>query len=355
MKTHLTLFFLILLNQKPQAQNMVVNGVESLTPIPYKIQNNTVACDTIFSFPAVDPWPAGITYDGSYLWNTGGGSYFIYKYDLNGQLIASIPSPGMSAGGDLDFDGANLLVCVEQDGILYKVNPLTGAVISQFNLPNNNIGNPTDPNNYGVAFDGAHIWSTEYSTPTSSNSRLFKHNALTGAVIDSFILADKVLPIKFINGGLYGIAISPPLLHKIDTATGNYLSSVPWCIPFPLGLILANYHIWATSSNLSFGGTQRIYEFDSLLLDVHELSNPLNNQLQIYPNPANDEITISSRGLGIQFSKIEIFNCLGEIVLSHQPQTLNFKLQTLNFPHGLYIIKAYTDKEVFQQKIMISH
>jgi hypothetical protein len=323
MKRYFLLFLLIVFSQKLHSQSLVINGYEAGMTIPYKMQNNTVACDTIFSFLTIDVMPAGITFDGNYLWNSGYGSSFIYKYDLNGQSIASIPNPGLfTSGGDMDFDGTNLLICVERDGILYKVNPLTGSVVSQFNLPVQDI---TDPDNFGVAFDGMNIWSTEYNTSTQNSSTLYKHSAATGSVIDSFILADEVLPIKFINGELYGISMFPQLLHKIDTVSGNYLSSIPWCIPGPRGLSLVNNNMWASSTNIPLG-TQRIYEFDSLLLDIHEVNNSFNGQLQIYPNPASDEFTIACGESTI--NKIEIYNLLGEQVFQQQLRTLNFKLQT---------------------------
>ncbi|MEP7171434.1 MAG: T9SS type A sorting domain-containing protein, partial [Bacteroidota bacterium] len=72
----------------------------------------------------------------------------------------------------------------------------------------------------------------------------------------------------------------------------------------------------------------------------------------ISPNPASESITISSQ-LGKK--EIEIYNLLGEKVFQQQLRTSNFKLQTSNFPNGMYIIKAYTDKGVFQQKLVISH
>jgi hypothetical protein len=73
----------------------------------------------------------------------------------------------------------------------------------------------------------------------------------------------------------------------------------------------------------------------------------------IYPNPASDQFTISSGQLTI--NKIEIFNLPGETVFTEKPQTLNFKLQTLNLPNGIYIIRAYTEEGIFQQKLVVNH
>lgn len=77
------------------------------------------------------------------------------------------------------------------------------------------------------------------------------------------------------------------------------------------------------------------------------------NQLSVYPNPADEELTVS--GLQFPINKIEIINLLGETVFSREPKTVNCKLQTSSFPPGMYIIKAYSDKGVFQQKLVINH
>ncbi|MFI5219541.1 MAG: T9SS type A sorting domain-containing protein [Bacteroidia bacterium] len=84
---------------------------------------------------------------------------------------------------------------------------------------------------------------------------------------------------------------------------------------------------------------------------VTNLKSPTSN-FQIYPNPADNELTIT--GLQSPIQKIEILNLLGETVFSKEPQTLNFKLQTTFLPSGIYIIKVYADEGVFQQKLVIN-
>ena len=49
----------------------------------------------------------------------------------------------------------------------------------------------------------------------------------------------------------------------------------------------------------------------------------------IYPNPAGEEFVIQSSKFKVE--RIEIFNRLGEMVFSKQPQTSNIKLQMQTF------------------------
>ncbi len=53
------------------------------------------------------------------------------------------------------------------------------------------------------------------------------------------------------------------------------------------------------------------------------------------------------------FSQLSITDLLGNEIYHQQLQTLNFKLQTSSFPNGMYIIKAYTGKGVFQKKLSL--
>src|SRR4030095_14876844 len=169
-------FFILFSTQHLYAQTKLVAGIEQGVATILQPLNNQAACDTIFSFPTVDEQPSGITSDGNFIWSNG-SNYYIYKYAFSGLLMDSIINPASffnTTGGDMDFDGTNLLVMVEQVDTLYKINPNTGAVVSRFKVA------PCTQNCYGVAFDGTYIWVTNYSP-----SFIYKLNASTGAVINT--------------------------------------------------------------------------------------------------------------------------------------------------------------------------
>jgi hypothetical protein len=73
--------------------------------------------------------------------------------------------------------------------------------------------------------------------------------------------------------------------------------------------------------------------------------------VSIAPNPASESVVISSE-FGV--NKIEIFNLLGKNILSASPSPSG-RVGVGLLPNGLYIIKAYTEKGVFQQKLVINH
>lgn len=146
--------------------------------------------------------PLGLAFDGTYLWMSGSGSgtgaNYIYKFDLNGNLVASFKQPGVPVSWgfrDLAFDGTHLYGSVDDDIVVFDTlgnlvrtfsGPLgpnralawdpdsfwlwvtdwssdiyaidaTGGVIA-------NYGNPRDI--YGLAWDpdpsGPYLWATAY-------------------------------------------------------------------------------------------------------------------------------------------------------------------------------------------------
>lgn len=74
------------------------------------------------------------------------------------------------------------------------------------------------------------------------------------------------------------------------------------------------------------------------------------NTVKVFPNPANDFISVSSEN---NMKKIEIFNLLGERIFVSEPQQTNHNISTYDYSNGLYLIKIKTDKGETVKKINI--
>lgn len=315
------------------AQNHFVSGIEigaATTALPLR---TSVICDTVFSFHSVDPWPGGITTDGDYIYCNNNYPY-IYRYSLAGVLTDSIPNPAAAytayPGGDLDFDGTNLILMAEEVDTLYKLNPLTGAVIARFRV------SPCAMGCWGAAYDGMFIWVTDYGAQA-----LYKLDASTGAVVNSFPLSiSGLLPVKFLGGELYGINLWAPVnLNKIDTLTGNIISSSAWCLPYPLGFCSINNRLWGVSSWTAAGGLQRIYQFDTLLV-TNTLNIFQDNPVQLSPNPFVNEATIKFPH-ELQSVTFSLYNLLGEKVKTISDVTgESLQINRGNLQSGVYIFEV---------------
>ncbi|MDB4533550.1 M43 family zinc metalloprotease [Vicingaceae bacterium] len=83
-----------------------------------------------------------------------------------------------------------------------------------------------------------------------------------------------------------------------------------------------------------------------------EDNSSLNDQLLVYPNPTSGNINIiineATKG------QIEVFNLLGEIVLSQKVDGKESTVYLGNQPNGIYLIKVETPKGAITKKILLS-
>jgi len=85
--------------------------------------------------------------------------------------------------------------------------------------------------------------------------------------------------------------------------------------------------------------------FTTSTVGVEALS--VSGQLQIYPNPAKDDIFIES---DLPISRVEIYSLSGSLVLSENNVDKSVSVATL--PAGVYLLKAYTDKGATVSRIV---
>jgi hypothetical protein len=85
--------------------------------------------------------------------------------------------------------------------------------------------------------------------------------------------------------------------------------------------------------------------------DPLRLNERRKSRIDLFPNPANDDVTIKSRE---SVDMIEIFNLAGEIVLTvESPEQSQLKVEHLK--EGLYIIKVLSAGEQSVEKLVVSH
>ncbi len=91
-------------------------------------------------------------------------------------------------------------------------------------------------------------------------------------------------------------------------------------------------------------------QFCSSPLGLNEFENEIS--VSIFPNPARNIFTID---LPQQNFTLEIFDVTGRKVYSNNIRYSKTQIDFNNFPNGLYFIQIYDSKNIFTQKIIISH
>ena len=81
------------------------------------------------------------------------------------------------------------------------------------------------------------------------------------------------------------------------------------------------------------GGTITFFvEIDGEILNINEL----NNGLKLYPNPANESVTLKGENLGM----VRVFNVLGQKVDEFEANGDELRINTTSYENGVYIVKA---------------
>jgi hypothetical protein len=95
-----------------------------------------------------------------------------------------------------------------------------------------------------------------------------------------------------------------------------------------------------------------LFMIDDVSIDfiegVPDVSRDIN--IAIFPNPVYDQLNITS---GVEMTRVEIFDQLGQKVFSQVVKDKNFNLNTAGFNAGVYFVKITSDEGIATNKIMI--
>lgn len=79
---------------------------------------------------------------------------------------------------------------------------------------------------------------------------------------------------------------------------------------------------------------------------------PFTGEIILYPNPANEQLTIYSSD---EIHSIEIYNITGELILSNKPESNTTGFNTMELADGVYLVKVKTGAEIKTTRIVIQH
>lgn len=135
--------------------------------------------------------------------------------------------------------------------------------------------------------------------------------------------------------------------HTIDdwvaAATSNNGNPPNWTFSTTAGKTLPAIFEGYADLNTTYGALNTTQE----VLSSNDFSI---SDFRIYPNPANDFITIESNT--VQISSVNVYDVLGKNVLS-QNELANNRLDVSNFDSGIYFVKISSEDASITKKIII--
>lgn len=233
---------------------------------------------------------------------------------------------------DIDNDGKlDLMIGTKNGRIAYYKN-IGSATVPSFSLITNFFGNidvKSDLNLYGI--DG---YAVPYFYNEGSNTRLLVGN---------------------VNGQLHyydvpSVITNPCILIDADANNYNEGGQSTVCFEDVNNDNKRDLFIGNGSGGLSF--------FSSMGPEVSlkEVEKNIDNNINVYPNPANESLNISVKNMFIEGGEYVVTNLMGQIVRSGKISSNFETIPTNEFESGLYFIKisiSYnTESSIITKKII---
>lgn len=119
--------------------------------------------------------------------------------------------------------------------------------------------------------------------------------------------------------------------------------------PFVLYTVEGDYYVSLTAHNL--GCPESVFQLDNPIsvYGISAVESFHHNQIDVFPNPAKDFISINS---SCDIYSFKIFNNLGQIVFSTEKSNLN-KIDISDLPEGIYMLQLVSDGKIFAEKIVV--
>ncbi len=80
---------------------------------------------------------------------------------------------------------------------------------------------------------------------------------------------------------------------------------------------------------------------------------PAAPEVEMYPNPMREELTISYSHPVPAFARAELFNILGQRVSRIEIQSGTTSVSMTDLPKGVYFVRVYVDKDIVEQRMVV--
>lgn len=246
--------------------------------------------------------------------STGSGSLFstaIQNYQDNAGAVITTDGFCFPHLFDLDEDGLLDLILGKKSGQLIYYRNVGTTNAPQFSLFNSSLGN------VNVAFDSPDGYATPHFFRYDDTTRLFVGD-----------LAGRMHFFSNIDGNLDpGDSFTEESSNYLGINTEAYSSF--WVADMNANGKLELY------AGQDLGGIYRFEHDPSSNVSITEIDE---SNLNIYPNPTNNMITLSSNDNLIE--GVQIINLQSQIVLTEKESSKKIQVDLSNFPSGVYFVSV---------------
>jgi hypothetical protein len=131
--------------------------------------------------------------------------------------------------------------------------------------------------------------------------------------------------------------------QRVTATTGGSYTSAQFSADYTVGEVFIT-----TLSAAGLSASQGFHQVSDIPSQIIELNDV--SQWQLWPNPANDFVNLSSNNISIQ--SVELFDAMGKLVASHS-QTNRFAVSDL--PSGIYTLRVHSNARVEEHRLTVVH
>jgi hypothetical protein len=132
-------------------------------------------------------------------------------------------------------------------------------------------------------------------------------------------------------------------VQRVTSTTGGSFTSAQFSADYTVGEVFIT-----TLSATGVSASQGFHQLADMPSSVIEQNDA--NQWQLWPNPANDVVNLSSNNVSIK--SIELFDAMGKLVASHS-QINRFAVSHL--PSGLYTLRVHSHARIEEHRLAVVH
>ena len=237
--------------------------------------------------------------------SSAGDQYYYFYYDIEFMPFSSYNEVNLCSGDSILFAG-NIYTTAGQYNDILVSNNLCDSIVT-LNLTINNVGT-SSIDNVGNHCD-SYTWIDGNTYTSSNNTASYIYTNATGCdsiiILNLTINENPVVSISYVNNDLSTLVTGgvPPYSYQWN---GPINSANAIVTP----IVSGNYCVQVTDNN----ACASVQVCENLTISgLIEMS--INNDLILYPNPANDHITLEFTGNVID---IKVYNMLGELIIEQK-------------------------------------
>lgn len=191
----------------------------------------------------------------------------------------------------------------------------------------------------------------------------FKNNGKNEYTYDSYHNISEEMQILFVNNQwdtilknkfIYDNTIEADqlVLSPID-AYGQFIDNLPFSI-YIYGFYQNNSikHKLLEFRDELWSSNKAIYYYSDYVAGTNEIDNAI-NKVMIYPNPANEKITVDLSNSKTTIATIKLMNIVGETMLVEQTNDVKYQLDLSSVPNGVYLIQVQSNNSTSTNRIVV--